>query len=103
MEKVLFTIESQDIKQYLRFNLNGNHDDDESDCINADDINDDDQDAHTSIDGDAEDSDEKDSWNSNNINNNIIHNKNAIRLWHCYKWKVDVCLILAIVLHSLYP
>ena len=27
-------------------------------CINADDINDDDQDAHSSIDGDAEDSDE---------------------------------------------
>ena len=27
-----------------------------SDCINADDINDDDQDAHSSIDGDAEDS-----------------------------------------------
>ena len=33
-EKGLFTNESQDIiKQYLRFNLNGNHDDDESDCI----------------------------------------------------------------------
>ena len=32
--------------------------DDESDCINADDINDDEQDAHSSIDGDAEDSDE---------------------------------------------
>ena len=65
----LFTNESQDvIKQYLRFNLNENHDDDESDCINADDINDDDQDAHSSIDGDAEDSDEKDSQNSNNIN-----------------------------------
>ena len=61
-EKGLFTNESQEIiKQYLRFNLNENHDDDESDCINADDINDDDQDAHTSIDGDAEDSDEKDS------------------------------------------
>ena len=60
-EKRLFTNESQDIiKQYLRFNLNENHDDDESDCINADDINDDDQDAHSSIDGDAdEDSDEK--------------------------------------------
>ena len=58
MEKVLFTIESQDIKQYPRFNLNGNHDDDESDCINADDKNDDDQDAHSSIDGDAEGSDE---------------------------------------------
>ena len=60
-EKGLFTNESQDIiKQYLRFNLNENHDDDESDCINADDINDDDQDAHSSIDGDAdEDSDEK--------------------------------------------
>ena len=58
-EKVLFTNESQDIiKQYLLFNLNGNHDDDESDCINADDINDDDQDAHSSIDGDVEDSDE---------------------------------------------
>ena len=58
-EKGLFTNESQDIiKQYLRFNLNENHDDDESDCINADDINDDDQDAHSSIDGDAEDSDE---------------------------------------------
>ena len=81
-EKGLFTNESQDIiKQYLRFNLNENHDDDESDCINADDINDDDQDAHSSIDGDAEDSDEKDSQNSNNINNNIIHNKNAIRLY----------------------
>ena len=65
------------IQQYLRFNLNENHDDDESDCINADDINDDD----SSIDGDAEDSDEKDSQNSNNINNNIIHNKNAIRLY----------------------
>ena len=60
-EKRLFTNESQDIiKQYLRFNLNENHDDEESDCINADDINDDDQDAHSSIDGDAdEDSDEK--------------------------------------------
>ena len=35
-EKRLFTNESQDIiKQYLRFNLNENHDDDESDCINA--------------------------------------------------------------------
>ena len=80
-EKGLFTNESQDIiKQYLRFNLNENHDDDESDCINADDINDDDQDAHSSIDGDAEDSDEKDSQNSNNINN-IIHDKNAIRLY----------------------
>ena len=55
--------------------------DDESHCVNADDINDDDQDAHSSIDGDAEDSDEKDSQNSNNINNNIIHNKNAIRLY----------------------
>ena len=55
----MFTNESQDIiKQYLRFNLNENHNDDESDCINADDINDDDQDAHSSIDGDAEDSDE---------------------------------------------
>ena len=43
--------------------------------------NDDDQDAHSSIDGDAEDSDEKDSQNSNNINNNIVHNKNAIRLY----------------------
>ena len=78
----MFTNESQEIiKQYLRFNLNKNHDDDESDCINADDINDDDQDAHTSVDGDAEDSDEKDSQNSNNINNNIIHNKNALRLY----------------------
>ena len=38
--------------------LNENHDDDESNCITADDINDDDQDAHSSIDGDAEDSDE---------------------------------------------
>ena len=58
-EKGLFTQESQDIiKQYLRFNLNENHDDDESDCINADEINDDDQDSHSSIDGDAEDSDE---------------------------------------------
>ena len=37
--------------------------------------NDDDQLAHSSIDGDAEDSDEKDSQNSNNINNNIIHKK----------------------------
>ena len=45
------------------------------------DINDDDQDAHSSIAGDAEDSDEKDSRNSNNINNNTIHNKNAIRLY----------------------
>ena len=44
--------------------------------FNAHDINDDDQDAHTSIDGNAEDSDEKDSRKSNNINN-IIHNKNA--------------------------
>ena len=36
-EKELFTNESQEIiKQYLRFNLNENHDDDESDCINAD-------------------------------------------------------------------
>ena len=63
--------------------------DDESDCINAHDINDDDQDAHTSIDGNAEDSNEKDSRNSNNINN-IIHKKNAGQkcnktLWHCYK------------------
>ena len=48
----MFTNESKDIiKQYLRFNLNGNRDDDESDCINADDINDDDQDARSSIDG----------------------------------------------------
>ena len=55
----MFTNESQeDIKQSLRFKLNGNHDDDESDCINADEIRDDDQDAHGSIDGDAEDSDE---------------------------------------------
>ena len=61
--------------------LNENHDDDESDCINADEINDDDQDSHSSIDGDPEDNDEKDSQNSNNINNNIIHNKNAIRLY----------------------
>ena len=76
LEKGLFINESQEIiKQYLRFNLNENHDDDESDCINADDINDDDQDAHSSIDGDAEDSDEKDSQNSSNINN-IIHNCN---------------------------
>ena len=38
-EKGLFTNESQEIiKQYLRFNLNENHNDDESDCINADDI-----------------------------------------------------------------
>ena len=47
-EKGLFTNKSQEIiKQYLYFNLNQNHDDDEtlSDCINADDINDDDQDA----------------------------------------------------------
>ena len=74
-EKVLFTNESQEIiKQYLRFNLNENHDDDESDCINADDKNDDDQDAHSSIDGDAEGSDEQDSQNSDNINNEIIHN-----------------------------
>ena len=55
--------------------------DDESHCVNADDINDDDQDARSSIDGDAEDSDEKDSQNSNNIDNNIIHGKNAIRLY----------------------
>ena len=35
-EKGLFTNESQDIiKQYLRFNSNENHDDDESDCINV--------------------------------------------------------------------
>ena len=78
----MFTKESLDIvKQYLHFNLNENHDDDESDCINADDTSDDDQDAHTSIDGDAEDSDEKDSQNSKNIYNNIIHNKNALRLY----------------------
>ena len=33
-EKGLFINESQEIiKQYLRFNLNENHDDDESDCI----------------------------------------------------------------------
>ena len=58
-EEGLFTNESQEIiKQYLRLNLNENHDGDESDCINADDINDDDQEAHTSTDGDAEDSDE---------------------------------------------
>ena len=57
-QKGLFTNESQDIiKQYLRFNLNENHNDDESDCINGEDINDDNQDVHTSIDGDAEDSD----------------------------------------------
>ena len=38
-EKGLFTNESQEIiKQYLRFNLSENHDDDESDCINADDM-----------------------------------------------------------------
>ena len=44
-EKGLLTSESHDIiKQYLCFTLNENHDDDddESDCINADDINDDD-------------------------------------------------------------
>ena len=64
----MFTNESQDIiKQYLRFNLNGNHDDDESDCINAADKNDDDQNAHSSIDGDAEGSDEYGSQNSDNI------------------------------------
>ena len=59
-EKGLFTNESHEdiIKQYLCFNLNENHDDDESDCINADDINDNDQGAHSSIDGDAKDSDE---------------------------------------------
>ena len=58
----MFTNESKEIiKQYLRFDLNGNLDDDESDCVNADEINDDDQHAHSSIDGDAEDSDEKDS------------------------------------------
>ena len=58
-EEGLFTNESQEIiKQYLRLNLNENHDGDESDCINADDINDDDQEAHTSTDGDAADSDE---------------------------------------------
>ena len=76
-EKVLFTNESHDIiKQYLLFNLNGNHDDDESDCINVDDINDDDQDAHSSTDGDAEDSYEQDSQNSDNIDNNIIRTFN---------------------------
>ena len=81
-DKRLFINESKEIiKQYLRFNLNENHDDDESDCINADDINDDDQDAHTSIDGDSEDSDEKVSQNSNNINSNITYNQNAIRLY----------------------
>ena len=75
-EKGLFTNESQEIiKQYLRFTLNENHDDDESDFINADDINDDDQDANSNIDGDAEDSDEKDGRNYNNVNNNIIHKK----------------------------
>ena len=48
----LFTNESQEIiKQYLRVNLNENHDNDERDCINADDINDDDKDAHTTTDG----------------------------------------------------
>ena len=79
-EKGLFTDESKEIiKQYLPFNLNENHDDDESYCVNADDINDDDQDAHTSTDGDAEGSDEKDSQRIDIINN-IIHNKNAIRL-----------------------
>ena len=79
-EKGLFTDESKEIiKQYLPFNLNENHDDDESYCINADDINDDDQDAQTSTDGDAEGSDEKDSQRIDIINN-IIHNKNAIRL-----------------------
>ena len=47
----LFTNESQEIiKQYLRVNLNENHDNDERDCINADDINDDDKDAHTTTD-----------------------------------------------------
>ena len=58
--KGFFTNESREIiKQYQwRLNLNENHDDDESDCIKADDINDDDQDAHSSIDGDAEDSNE---------------------------------------------
>ena len=49
--------------------------------MNADDINDDDQHAHSSIDGDAEDSDEKDSQNSKNKTKNIIHNKNAVRLY----------------------
>ena len=58
--------------------------------MNADDINDDDQHAHSSIDGDAEDSDEKDSQNSNNKTKNIIHTFNKT-LSHCYKWKVDVC------------
>ena len=78
----MVTNEQQEIiKQYPSFNLNENHDDGESDCINADDINGDDQDAHSSIDGDAEDINEKDSQNSNNIDNNIIHNKNAIRLY----------------------
>ena len=48
----LFTNESQEIiKQYLRVNLNENHDNDERNCINADDINDDDKDAHTTTDG----------------------------------------------------
>ena len=76
-EKGLFTDESKEIiKQYLPFNLNENHDDDESYCINADDINDDDQDAQTSTDGDAEGSDEKDSQRIDIINN-IIHNSGA--------------------------
>ena len=48
----MFTNESQEIiKKYLRVNLNENHGNDESDCINADDINDNDKDAHTSTDG----------------------------------------------------
>ena len=52
-EKRLFIKEAQNIiKQYLCFNLNEN-DDDESGYISADDINDDDEDAHSSIDGDA--------------------------------------------------
>ena len=46
------------------------------DYINADDVNDDEQDAHSCIDGDAEDSDEQDNQNSNKINDNILHNFN---------------------------
>ena len=54
-DKGLFTKESQDIiKQYLCFNLNENDDDEVSDHINSDDINDDDDEAHRSYDSDAE-------------------------------------------------
>ena len=81
MRKVVHEWITGNYQAISKLQLKWKYDDDESDCINADDINDDDQDAHSSIDGDAEDIDEKDSQNSNNINNNIIHNKKAIRLY----------------------